>query len=123
MITAFIARTRLRQVLGLMEDERHALLDGPLSSLSEIAAKRLLILDSLEKGGPVARKVLGDGLQHLRSLAKRNKKLFEASLAGMNAATETLQLLEQNLNVMETYTPLGKKVSVSQKTSKKDHRI
>lgn len=123
MITAFMARSKLKQIVALMEEERRVLLNGPLSSITEIASKRGAILDALENGGPVARSVLGNGLNHIRNLAIQNKKLFEASIEGMKAATDTLQKLEENIGVMETYTSSGEKVLVLQRSSKKDHRV
>ncbi len=123
MITVFMARSKLKQIVALMEEERRVLLNGPLSSITEIAAKRGVILDALENGGPVSRSVLRNGLKHIRNLAIQNKKLFEASIEGMKAATDTLQKLEENIGVMETYTSSGEKVLVLQRSSKKDHRV
>ena len=123
MISAFMARSKLKQIVVLMEEERHALLNGPLLALTEISTKRGAILDALESGGPVARSVLGNGLNQVRTLAVRNKKLFEASVAGMKTATDTLRVMEENIGVMETYTSRGEKVLVLQKPSKKDHKV
>lgn len=123
MISAFIARGKVRQILLLMEEERQVLLNGPLSSLMGITSKRAAILDALENGGPVSRSVLGAGLAQIRDKATRNKKLFESSILGMNNATETLRLLEENLGAMQTYTSRGEKVMVLQSPGKKDHRV
>ncbi len=123
MISAFMARSKLKQIVALMEDERHVLLNGPLSALTDISTKRGAVLDALENGGPVARSVLGNGLDQVRKLAIRNKKLFEASVAGMKAATDTLRVMEENIGMMETYTSRGEKILVLQKPSKKDHRV
>ncbi len=123
MISAFMARSKLRQILAMMEEERVILLNGPLSALAPLTAKRSLILEALEKGGPVSRAVLGDGLTQIRSLAIRNKKLFQASVAGMKAAAETLQDLERNIDGMQTYTSRGEKVLAAQPSVKKDHRV
>ena len=123
MITAFMARSKLRQIITLMEDERTVLLQGPLSALAAITEKRSAILDALENGGPVSRSVLGNGLTKIRSLATRNKKLFEASVEGMNAATQSLRQLKANIGAMETYTSRGKKVLVVHNPTSKDHRV
>lgn len=123
MIPAFMARSKLRQIISLMEDERLALLSGPLTKLPEIAEKRTVILEALETGGPVALNVLAGGLAQIRDLAMRNKKLFEASVAGMKSAQETLSEIEYNLGAMATYTAKGKKVPVTQRAPIKDHRV
>ncbi len=123
MISAFMARAKVKQIMILMEEERLVLLNGPLSSITEIANKRGAIFDALENGGPVSRAVLGDGVSQIRNLAIQNKKLFEASIEGMKAATDTLQKLEENIGVMGTYTSSGEKVLVLQRSSKKDHRV
>jgi len=123
MISSMIARAKLRQIFALMEQERSALLFGPLESLPDISAKRSVVLEALSQGGPVAQTLLGKAVADIRDLAMRNKKLFESSIAGMKSAMTQLDELENDAGSMQTYTSKGEKVFVLRKKGSKDLRI
>jgi len=123
MIDTVLARGKLRQLLATMEAERKILLQGPLSDLAKVSARRDQLLESLLSGGPVSQRLLGQRMDEIKALATRNCALLKAAMKGMKAARKDIENMEDNLNQLETYSRDGGKMLVAQTMPGKGHRI
>jgi len=123
MIDTVLARSKLRQLLTMMDSERSVLLHGPLDDLAQISAKRDQLLEALVQGGPVSERILGGKLADIKEMAKRNGALLKAAIEGMRDARQEIESIEENLNSMDTYAPDGAKMVVAQTPPGKGHRI
>lgn len=110
---------RQGKALDLLDREREILLNGPLSALGPVVARReALLADILDKAAP------GDEvfLEALKTKAERNGRLLLASLAGLRVAQEQIEEAEEAARTLRTYTATGASVAVSEQAKRHDQR-
>ena len=87
-----MTRAALTRLTRLLEQERKALMAGDLSRLARLAPRKAMLLEHIEAA--IARDPpppeAEASLQTIRSLARRNARLFDAALTGINDARALL---------------------------------
>jgi hypothetical protein len=113
------ARRREAMALRLLDRERAALLEGPLSDLEAlVAAREALVAEILAATEPPSTAFVAA----LRSKAERNSRLLLASLAGVRAARGQVEAAGAAARRLRTYTAEGKAREVSDQPSTRDSR-
>ena len=98
----------VKRLMEHFRDEREVLLNGRISDLESLLARRqemIEMLDTLQIDDPTA-------LSEARLLARRNQKLLEASLSGIQAARERLEEVRCSATQLDTYTLRGKRLNL-----------
>lgn len=97
-------RGRHDRVLRLLDDERRALLEGPIAALPGIVEKReALLAELLASGRPPPEGFL----ETLQARAERNGRLLLAALAGVKAARSQVEAAAAAQSNLRTYTADG----------------
>lgn len=107
------------RVLKLLDRERAILLHGPIGELGAVVERRESLLAELLAGDGE----LPDGfMTALKAKAERNSRLLLASLAGLRAARDQIESVEQAHRSLRTYTARGAAVEVAGQASTRDQR-
>lgn len=110
---------RESQVLALFDEERDVLLDGPMTALAPLVARREALIGELladpENASPAF-------LAAIRTRAERNGRLLRASIAGIRAAQAQIEAAERESQSLVTYTAAGASVQVTAAPNTRDRR-
>lgn len=110
---------RQARVLALFDEERNILLNGPITALADLVARReALVADLLA----APENVPAAFLSALRARAERNGRLLRASLAGLRAAQAQIEAAERDSRSLVTYTAAGTSVQVAAPPKTRDRR-
>ncbi|TPE53580.1 hypothetical protein [Amaricoccus solimangrovi] len=110
--------SRQDRVLALLDEERRVILEGPLSRLAPLVARREAeIADILAGARPDE-----DFLAALRAKAARNGRLLRASLAGARAAAETATRARRAAERLRIYSADGRPVEFGSEGGTRDRR-
>ena len=104
MIAQFLTASRCARILRLLDLERAAILNGPLSGLQSLVERRERALAEILAAG---REMPPDFVAALKTRAERNSRLLLASLAGVKAAAAELDRIEKSRGQIGTYTASG----------------
>lgn len=110
MIGSLLTPSRLDRVLRLLDEERKVLLGGPLSELPGLVARREALVAELagqEAQLPAA------FLAAVKAKAERNRRLIEASIAGVKSAAAQIADIDAALGSLRTYSAEGTSVEVA----------
>ncbi len=110
---------RQARVLALFDEERDVLLNGPMTALADLVARREALVAELLADPHT---VPVPFLVALRARAERNGRLLLASLAGIQVAQAQIEAGEQKARSLVTYTAAGTSVQVSEPPKTRDHR-
>ncbi len=119
MIASMLTSSRFERVLRLLDQERKLILDGPLSELGAIVARREVLLGELldqERDLPEA------FLAAVKARAERNSRLILASIAGARSAEAEIARIDDARNRLRTYTATGAPVDVAPTRITRDTR-
>ena len=117
MFDSFTARGRARIILKLLSEERKIILKGPLSDLSRIAARLVILVEGLASGKTA---LSAADIDAIHQEADRNQTLLEASLSGMKSAKTLLSEQRRAATSMGTYTNSGERFEALQKSDGTD---
>lgn len=117
MIDALRARNRIQSILALLAQERKAILNGPLSDLSEMVTKRENLLDSLMDVKTALSEV---DLKSVQKEAQTNERLLKASLKGLREANRMIAEQRRAATSMGTYTNKGERLEAENHTDLAD---
>lgn len=120
MLDSFMARGRVRNILKLLFEERKIILEGPLSDLNRLAARRDKLVEKLTSG-KIA--LIESDIETIRREAARNQTLLKASLSGVQAAKTLLFEQHRAVTTMGTYTDSGKRLETPAKGDIKDRVV
>lgn len=119
MIAGILATSRQARILKLLDEERRILLNGPLSALSDIVARREAALAEISAGAaPLPEAFVGS----LREKAERNARLIQASLAGLRAADAEIGRIEASGRTLGTYSASGRRTPETPRDATRDKR-
>lgn len=110
MIGAMLSSARYERVLRLLDQERRVILNGPLSELGALVAKREALLGELieqENDLPQA------FLAAIKARAERNSRLILASIAGVKSAEAEIARIDDARDRLRTYAADGSSVDVA----------
>ena len=119
MIGNLLGSGRQTRILRLLDLERDVILNGPLSGLEPLVARREAEVEEISanpKGIPES------FLETLRTKAERNSRLLLASLAGIKAAEQQITAVTEAHENLRTYAHDGKPVDVRQPVVTRDQR-
>jgi hypothetical protein len=119
MIGSLRAPSRLERVMRLLDEERKVLLDGPLSDLAGLVARREALVAELvaeERALPRA------FVLALQARAERNGRLIQAALEGVKSAEAQLARIEAARDSLRTYSADGAPVEVRRGRVTRDRR-
>ena len=120
MIDSLMARSRARNILKLLHEERKIILEGPLSDLNRLAARRDTVVEYLS-AGKIALK--HSDIETIRQEASRNQNLLSASISGIQEAKSLLAEQHRDTSTMGTYTDTGKRLEPTEITNVKDRIV
>lgn len=120
MIDSLMARSRVRNIMTLLHEERKIILEGPLSDLSRLAARRERLVEYLS-AGKIALK--HSDIETIQQEATRNQNLMGASLSGIQEAKSLLAKQHRETSTMGTYTDTGKRLEPTEITDRKDRIV
>lgn len=117
MIDSFLARSRIRNILKMLQEEREIILNGPLSDLNLLTTRLDKLVESLMAGKIVLKR---SEIDAIKQEASRNQTLLNASLSGAQAAKLMLAEQRREATTMGTYTDAGKRLETSENHDVKD---
>lgn len=120
MIASILATARQSRILKLLDEERRILLNGPLTALSSIVARRESALAEIAGANT---RLPDDFVESLRAKAERNARLIEASLAGLRSADRDIKRIEASGRALGTYSANGRRVAEDPGSVAKDTRV
>lgn len=101
----------------LLDRERLAVLDGRFDVLERMTAEKERLLRGFGRDSGSA-----DGLSRLRLKSERNSQLLDAMRAGVIAAQDRLQAMQQKKDPLQTYDSSGRKSAIRGATHTPGHR-
>ncbi len=119
MIASLLASSRFDRLLRLLDQERKVILNGPLTELSALVAKRESLLDELleqERELPEA------FLTAVKARAERNSRLILASIAGIKSAGAQIARMDDTRDRLRTYSADGAPIEVAPTRTTRDTR-
>lgn len=120
MIDSLMSRSRIRNILKLLREERYLILNGPLSELNHLAAKRDKLVENLLAGKIDLER---SDIDAIKQEATHNQNLLNASLSGIRAAKTLLTEQLREIATMGTYTNAGKRLESSEIGVVKDKTV
>jgi len=111
-----------RQILGLLEQERRALIEGRLDRLGNLAQKISTTLDKFEALPPPDNRDVEPLLAKIREKAGHNTRLADASRRGLREAQRIVNAMEAARGHLHTYSNSGVRRNVAPPTSTRDRR-
>ena len=107
-MTDLQTRTLLEQLDDLVQEERDALLQGHLDSISDILARKEAMIDALAELHPPR-----DALERLQEHMNRNQALFDKTLEGIRNVANRLSALRRLRKSLDTYDEHGRKTEMA----------
>ena len=104
MFGRFFGSSRRSRILKILDEERQILLEGPLSRLEPLVARREKAMSELAASGASLPK---DFLVTVREKVERNQSLLAASLDGIRSARALLDAIAATAMDLGTYTVDG----------------
>lgn len=104
MFGRLFGSSRRSRILKILDEERQILLEGPLSRLEPLVARREKAIGELAASGASLPK---DFLVALREKVERNQSLLAASLDGVRNARAQLEAIAETAMDLGTYTVDG----------------
>lgn len=120
MFDALMSRSRIRNILKLLREERNLILNGPLSDLNHLATKRDKLVENLMAGKINLER---SDIEAIKQEAAHNQNLLNASLSGIRAAKTLLSEQLHEVATMGTYTNAGKRLESSEFGVVKDKTV
>lgn len=120
MIATILATARQARILRLLDEERRILLNGPLTALSGIVARREAALAEITATTAALPESF---VESLRARAERNSRLIQASLAGLRSADTQIARIEASGRALGTYSANGRRMPDEPRSGTQDTRV
>lgn len=99
------AQALIDELDTLLDQERHALIDGDLDMLGRMLARKQGLISNINKMDLLER----DRLVHVHEKITRNQELLNSSMEGIQAVAKRMADLRRVRQGLETYDQKGRK--------------